>query len=374
MTPVSRRDHADGRPVRLGDDIPRPEGDLCADGRGAAARVYNVPGMVMEQAMNRAAERPAGLAVSTTGLTKRFGDRTVVDDVALAIPAGSVCGFVGPNGAGKTTTIRMLLGLVRPTAGGGTILGGSLAEPGSYLDKVGALIEAPAFYPQLSGRDNLKVLARLGRLPLAAVDPVLERSGLLPRAGDRYRSYSLGMKQRLGIAAAMLAGPELLILDEPTNGLDPAGIVEMRGLIQSFAADGITVLVSSHLISEIEQICDYVVMIRAGRLVHQGSVAALRAAQQAEFLIAPEHDADAERTAGLLRRAGCTVTPGGAAGALLVEAPGVSAADLNRLAAQDGITLRQLGERTRSLERAFFALTGTKSADVPAGQEMGAIR
>ena len=228
--------------------------------------------MVMGQAMYRTGERPgAPLAVSTAGLTKRFGDRTVVEDVALAIPAGSVCGFVGPNGAGKTTTIRMLLGLVRPTSGSGMILGGSLAEPATYLRKVGALIEAPAFYPQLSGRENLKVLARLGQLPLAAVDPVLERSGLLARAGDRYRSYSLGMKQRLGIAAAMLAGPELLILDEPTNGLDPAGIVEMRGLIKSFASDGITVLVSSHLISEIEQICDYVVMIRAGRSSTRGA-------------------------------------------------------------------------------------------------------
>jgi ABC-2 type transport system ATP-binding protein len=245
--------------------------------------------------------------------------------VALAIPAGSVCGFVGPNGAGKTTTIRMLLGLVRPTAGSGTILGGSLFEPATYLHKVGALIEAPAFYPQLSGRENLKVLARLGQLPLAAVDPVLERSGLLARAGDRYRSYSLGMKQRLGIAAAMLADPELLILDEPTNGLDPAGIVEMRGLIKSFASDGITVLVSSHLISEIEQICDYVVMIRAGRLVHQGSVAELRATQQAEFLVAPEHAADRDLLARLLQQAGCTVTPGGAEGVLLVEAAGAGA-------------------------------------------------
>jgi ABC-2 type transport system ATP-binding protein len=328
----------------------------------------------MEQALDRTGERPGSpLSVSTTGLTKRFGDRTVVHDVALAIPSGSVCGFVGPNGAGKTTTIRMLLGLVRPSSGTGTILGGSLAEPATYLHKVGALIEAPAFYPQLSGRENLKVLARLGRLPLTAVDPVLERSGLGSRAGDRYRSYSLGMKQRLGIAAAMLAGPELLILDEPTNGLDPAGIVEMRSLIKSFAEDGITVLVSSHLISEIEQICDYVVMIRAGRLVHQGSVDVLRATQQAEFLIAPEHDADRDLLAGLLQQAGCMVAPGDAGG-LLIEAPGISAADLNRLAAQNGITLRRLAERTRSLERAFFALTGTKSADVPAGQEMGPIR
>jgi ABC-2 type transport system ATP-binding protein len=331
--------------------------------------------MVMDQVMDRTGERPAGpLAVSTAGLTKRFGDRVVVDDLALAIPSGSVCGFVGPNGAGKTTTIRMLLGLVRPTSGSGTILGGSLAEPATYLDKVGALIEAPAFYPQLSGRENLKALARLGRLPQAAVDPVLERAGLLARAGDRYRSYSLGMKQRLGIAAAMLAGPELLILDEPTNGLDPAGIVEMRGLIRSFADDGITVLVSSHLISEIEQICDYVVMIRAGRLVHQGSVDVLRATQRAELLVAPEHGADRDQLARMLRQAGCTVTPGDAAGVLLVEESGISAAEVNRLAAQNGITLCQLGERTRSLERAFFALTGSRSADVTDGQEMGAIR
>src|ERR1700728_4626317 len=245
--------------------------------------------MAIGQAMYRTGERSAGpLTVATTGLTKRFGDRTVVEDVALAIPSGSVCGFVGPNGAGKTTTIRMLLGLVRATSGSGTILGGSLTEPATYLHKVGALIESPAFYPQLSGRENLKALARLGRLPLAAVDPVLERSGLLARAGDKYRSYSLGMKQRLGIAAAMLPSPRLLILDEPTNGLDPGGIVEMRGLIRSFADDGITVLVSSHLIAEIEQVCDHVVMIRAGRLVYQGSVAELRATQQAEFLVTPE--------------------------------------------------------------------------------------
>jgi ABC-2 type transport system ATP-binding protein len=331
--------------------------------------------MTMQQAMSRTAEGPRGqLAVSTTGLTKRFGDRTVVDDLALAIPSGSVCGFVGPNGAGKTTTIRMLLGLVRPTSGSGTILGGSISEPASYLHKVGALIESPAFYPQLSGRENLKALARLGQLPLAAVDPVLERSGLLARAGDKYRSYSLGMKQRLGIAAAMLAGPRLLILDEPTNGLDPGGIVEMRGLIRSFAGDGITVLVSSHLISEIEQICDYVVMIRAGRAVYQGSVSELHGAQQAQFIVAPERDDDLPRLTALLRDAHCTVTPRPAEGGALVEAPALGAADLNRLAASSGITLRQLTESTRSLERAFFALTGTASADVPAGQEMGAIR
>ena len=313
--------------------------------------------------------------MSTTGLTKRFGQRTVVDEVALAIPRGSVCGFVGPNGAGKTTTIRMLLGLVRPTAGSGSILGGSLADPATYLDKVGALIEAPAFYPQLSGRDNLRALARLGRIPLSAVAPALERAGLSARADDRYRTYSLGMKQRLGIAAALLPGPELLILDEPTNGLDPAGIVEMRGLIRSFAGDGITVLVSSHLISEIEQICDHVVMIRAGRLVHQGSVAELQAAQRPDFLLAPEHEADTKALAKILEAAGCTVTMHDGDAAVTVAAPDRSAADLNRLAAREGITLRQLTEQTRSLERAFFALTSTDESGLrSAGAELGAIR
>jgi ABC-2 type transport system ATP-binding protein len=172
----------------------------------------------------------------------------------------------------------------------------------------------------------------------------------------------------------MLARPQLLILDEPTNGLDPAGIVETRALIRSFADDGITVLVSSHLISEIEQICGYVVMIRAGRLVHQGPVDALRATQQAEFLVAPEHDTDRGRLSGLLAQQGWSVSPADADGVLLVGGSGVSPADVNRLATRDGITLRLLAERTRSLERAFFALTGSKSADVLDGQEMGAIR
>jgi ABC-2 type transport system ATP-binding protein len=326
--------------------------------------------------MRKTGEPPgASLAVSTTGLTKRFGKRTVVDGVALAIPRGSVSGFVGPNGAGKTTTIRMLLGLVRPTAGSGQVLGENLANPASYLGKVGALIESPAFYPQLSGRDNLRALARLGRISLSAVGPALERAGLASRADDRYRTYSLGMKQRLGIAAALLPGPALLILDEPANGLDPAGIVEMRGLIRSLAGDGITVLVSSHLISEIEQVCDHVVMIRAGRLVHQGSVAELHAAQHPGFLVAAEHDADRTDLATALDAAGCTVSglPGEAA--LAVEAASLSAADINRLAAASGITLRQLTERTRSLERAFFALTGSDDPGLrSAGAEMGAMR
>jgi ABC-2 type transport system ATP-binding protein len=325
--------------------------------------------------VTRRTGQPSGspLAVSTSGLTKRFGDRTVVDGVNLAIPTGSVCGFVGPNGAGKTTTIRMLLGLIRPTAGDGSILGGSLAEPASYLHKVGALIESPAFYPQLSGRDNLKALTRLGQIPASAIAPALERTGMTARAGDKYGSYSLGMKQRLGIAAALLPSPELLILDEPTNGLDPAGIVEMRGLIRSFADDGITVLVSSHLISEIEQVCDHVVMIRGGRLVHQGPVTELAAGRRPDILVAPEHVADLERLASILERSGLSVAANPADGTAVVSVSGASAAELNRLAARDGITLRQISERTHSLEDVFFQLTRS-DVSMTAGQEMGTIR
>jgi ABC-2 type transport system ATP-binding protein len=330
--------------------------------------------MTMTQATRRTGEPPdSSLAVSTAGLTKRFGDRTVVDGVSLAIPGGSVCGFVGPNGAGKTTTIRMLLGLIRPTSGSGMILGGSLADPASYLRKVGALIEAPAFYPQLSGRDNLRTLARLGQIPLSAIEPALQRTGMTARAGDKYRSYSLGMKQRLGIAASMLPDPELLILDEPTNGLDPAGIVEMRGLMRSFADDGITVLVSSHLISEIEQVCDHIVMIRGGRLVHQGPVAELAAGRRPDIVLAPEHDADVDRLAKVLELSGLPVTASPAEGTAVVPASGVSAAELNRLAARHGITLRQIAERSHSLEDVFFELTQADAPMTP-GQEMGAIK
>src|ERR1700716_3191209 len=223
--------------------------------------------MVMEQSVPRTGERPTGTqAVLTTGLTKRFGDRVVVDDVALAIPEGSVCGFVGPNGAGKTTTIRMLLGLIRPTEGTGMVLGEPLTNPAGYLPRVGALVEAPAFYPTLSGRANLLVLARLGGIDAGQVDPALERVGLAERSGDAFKRYSLGMKQRLGIAAALLGTPSLLVLDEPANGRDPAGIVEVRRLMRSFADEGITVFVSSHLLGEIEHICDHLLMIQQGKL------------------------------------------------------------------------------------------------------------
>ena len=227
------------------------------------------------------ARRPSGRpAVITDGLTKRFGDRVAVDRIEIELPAGVVSGFVGPNGAGKTTTIAMLLGLVRPSSGIAQVLGHSISDPAAYLPRVGALIEAPSFYPTLSGRRNLEVLARLGRLDRGRIGEVLETVELSDRANDLVRAYSLGMKQRLGVAAALLPDPELMILDEPTNGLDPAGIREIRALLRGLADRGITVFVSSHLLAEIETICDHLVLIDSGRIAFQGAVSELLAAQR----------------------------------------------------------------------------------------------
>nr|WP_218051978.1 ABC transporter ATP-binding protein [Cellulomonas algicola] len=217
------------------------------------------------------------LAVRTEGLTKRFrGGQVAVDDLALRVPRGAVYGFLGPNGSGKTTTIRMLLGLVRPTAGSAWLLDAPVPEASaSVLPRVGALVEGPAFHPYLSGRDNL---ARLEAAD-ATADPrtadrraaeALDRVGLGAAADKRYRQYSLGMKQRLGLAAALLRPRDLLVLDEPTNGLDPQGTREVRHLVRELADAGTTVLVSSHLLAEIEQVCTHVGIMRAGRMVLQG--------------------------------------------------------------------------------------------------------
>jgi len=227
---------------------------------------------------------PAGLAVETRGLTKRFGTQTAVDGLDLRVPRGAVYGFLGPNGSGKTTTIRMLLGLVQPTAGTRSVLGLPIPEGANQaLHRVGSLVEGPAFHPYLSGRANL---VRLDAADLLAdprtttrrIDAALERVGLLAAAGKRYRAYSLGMRQRLAIAAALLAPRDLLVLDEPTNGLDPQGTREVRSLIGSLASDGTTVFVSSHLLAEVEQICSHLGVMREGRLVAQGTAAEVRGA------------------------------------------------------------------------------------------------
>ncbi|HWB37611.1 MAG TPA: ABC transporter ATP-binding protein, partial [Rugosimonospora sp.] len=213
--------------------------------------------------------------VVTKNLTKRYGQRAAVHEVSLAVRRGEVYGFLGPNGAGKTTTLRMLLGLVRPTSGTASVLGRPPGAP-ETLREVGALIEGPGFYPYLSGRENLRILARYNGLGEVAVEAALTQVELTDRARDRYRSYSLGMKQRLGVAAALLGEPRLLILDEPTNGLDPAGMADMRDLVRALADGGQTVLLSSHLLGEVEQICDRVGVISGGVLVTQSTVAQLR--------------------------------------------------------------------------------------------------
>jgi ABC-2 type transport system ATP-binding protein len=222
-------------------------------------------------------------AVTSSGLTKRFGKQYAVNGIDLAVPAGAVYGFLGPNGAGKTTTIRMLFGLIRPTAGSHRLLGEPMpAAAATVLARVGALVEGPAFHPYLSARDNLYRLDAVDQTadPATArrrIDAALDRVGLLAAAGKRYRAYSLGMRQRLALAATILTPRDLLILDEPTNGLDPQGTREVRSLITSLAAEGTTVLLSTHLLGEVEQICTQVGVMHLGRLVAQAPLAQLRA-------------------------------------------------------------------------------------------------
>jgi len=252
---------------------------------------------------------PAGLAVATIGLAKRFGDQLAVAGIDLAVPSGSVYGFLGPNGSGKTTTIRMLLGLIQPTGGSQRLLGVSMpAGAGAVLPRVGSLVEGPAFYPQLSGQANLARLDAADRTAdprtaPARIDAALDRVGLLAAAGKRYRAYSLGMKQRLAIAAGLLQPRELMILDEPTNGLDPQGTREVRALIREIAADGTTVFVSSHLLAEVEQICSHVGVMRVGELVFQGPLEELRGRSAARILV---RTAEPDRAALVLTGLGLT--------------------------------------------------------------------
>ncbi|HTA11689.1 MAG TPA: ABC transporter ATP-binding protein [Streptosporangiaceae bacterium] len=249
----------------------------------------------------------AGLALSSSGLTKRYrGGQLAVDGIDLAVPAGSVYGFLGPNGSGKTTTIRMLLGLMQPTAGSHDVLGLPMpAGQARALPLVGSLVEGPAFYPHLSGRANLARLDAADRTANPStlqdrIDRALDRVGLLAAADKRYRAYSLGMKQRLGIATSLLRQRALVVLDEPTNGLDPQGTREVRALIREIAADGTTVFVSSHLLAEVEQTCTHVGVMRTGKLVYQGSLAELRG--QARLLVKtpkPDQAATVLRDLGL---------------------------------------------------------------------------
>jgi ABC-2 type transport system ATP-binding protein len=295
--------------------------------------------------------------VATDRLTKRYGARLAVDSVSLTVRRGEVYGFLGPKGAGKTTTLRMLLGLVRPSAGAATVLG---AAPGSRtaVAGTGALVEGPGFYPYLSGRDNLRVLARYRRLPETAVDTALARVDLAGRAGDPFKSYSLGMKQRLGVASALLGHPELLVLDEPTNGLDPAGMADMRELLVDVAAGGQTVILSSHLLAEVQEICDRVGVISDGRLLAESTVADLRGAS-AVLLRADPLDralAVAMRVAG--DDAVALVDDGRA---VRVEGGTPVVPALTRELVAEDVEVREIRTVERSLEEVFFEMTGSAS-------------
>ncbi len=312
-----------------------------------------------------------GLTIETRGLTKRFGQQVAVDSLDLAVPSGAVFGFLGPNGSGKTTTIRMLLGLAAASAGTVRLLGKEM--PGSFQDvlpRVGALVEGPAFYPFLSGTANLHRLDAAGRhtdpaTRTARVGRALERVGLSHAAGKRVHAYSLGMKQRLGIANALLSRRELLVLDEPTNGLDPQGTREVRNLVRSLAADGTTVFVSSHLLAEVEQICTHAAVMSAGRLVAQGPLAELRRSGSSRVrLVTPDAGPASSALAGLglVPEAGPVQPDGDVVMAALAGAE----AGAGRPAPEDivaelvkaGVRVRGFAVERESLEDRFVELTG----------------
>lgn len=302
------------------------------------------------------------IVIETTNLSKRYGKQIVaVDGLNLAIRKGEIYGFLGPNGAGKTTTLRMLLGLVRPTSGTGKVLGKPLGTAAG-IARVGALVESPTFYPYLSGRRNLRILGRYAGVPISRVDAVLDQVELTLRAKDTFKTYSLGMKQRLGVAAVLLKDPDVLILDEPTNGLDPQGMTEMRALIRVLGHGGRTVLLSSHLLGEVEQICDRVGVISHGRLIAEGTVADLRG--QAQLLVCADPLEQAQRLAEQLYGAERVQVMDGA---LMLATDPAQAAELARVLVTNGVALSELRPVKRSLEATFMELTGEEFDTVGKG-------
>ncbi|MFI5536088.1 ABC transporter ATP-binding protein [Nocardia sp. NPDC051900] len=289
--------------------------------------------------------------VVTRGLTKRYGEHTAVDDVSMSVTYGEIYGFLGPNGAGKTTTLRMLAGLIRPSEGTATVAGHRPGDP-AVVRRIGVLIEGPGFYPYLSGRDNLRVLAEYRGLGRPEVEDALERVGLADRAEDKYRTYSLGMKQRLGVGAALLGNPDLLILDEPTNGLDPAGMAEMRELITALAAEGRTVLLSSHMLSEVQAICDRVGVISQGRLRTEATVAQLRGNSSLVVRAEPVEVA-LPAVRGLVGGRSALLTASG----IRIESDTVTAPAVARAVVAAGADLLELRVEEKSLEEVFFEMT-----------------
>jgi ABC-2 type transport system ATP-binding protein len=303
-------------------------------------------------------------AIETRGLTKRFrGGQLAVDGLDLTVPRGSVFGFLGPNGSGKTTTIRVLMGLIAPSAGSARVLGQPMPQAvRRVLPRVGALIEGPALYGFLSGRDNLLRFDAADpladpRTRAARVGRALERVGLAAAAAKKARAYSLGMKQRLGLAAALLQPRELLVLDEPTNGLDPQGMREIRALIRELAADGTTVFLSSHLLDEIEQVCTHAAVMSRGRLITQGTVGELAAGARGRLVVGTPDPADAVRVLKEHGVVGLVVEDDRVTGELPAEDP-PDLADLNAALVHAQVRVRSFGTVRGSLEDAFVALTG----------------
>jgi ABC-2 type transport system ATP-binding protein len=305
--------------------------------------------------------RQSDLVIETEGLKKNFGEQIAVDGVDLRVPRGSAFGYLGPNGAGKTTLIRVLLGLTQPTAGKMRMLGRPMPkERSKALTRVGAIVEEPGFHKHLSGRENLWVAAA-AREPAAhtRIDAVLEQVGLSDRADDRVSTYSQGMRQRLGIARCLLSDPELLILDEPTNGLDPGGIQEFRGLVRTWIAEGRTLVLSSHLLDEVEKICDHVAIVDRGRIVAQGSLSELSAGDDGAITIGCD---DPRKALASINSNGSLREVEEIAGGLRVLLnPDASlervAAELNRQLVDAGIAVHRLEPSHVSLEHRFLEIT-----------------
>jgi len=293
--------------------------------------------------------------IETELLTKKYGDVIAVDQLSLRVPRGGVFGFLGPNGSGKTTTMGMLLGLVHPTSGEARIFGDPARHPAT-LRRVGAMVESPTFYPYMTGRANLQYFQGVSQHgSVDEVDRLLEVVDLGKRAESKYATYSLGMKQRLGIACALLGDPELVFLDEPTNGLDPAGVVEVRELIRQLGTGGRTVVLSSHLLAETELVCDHVAVLARGKLIVQGNIKELLH-EKDSFWLGTTDDAAAGRLLSALPAVGKVVIGDGE---LVVTAPPEKAAEITKALAQAGIYVTKLVPIRHTLESFFMEITGT---------------
>lgn len=300
-------------------------------------------------------------AIHTVGLTKSFGSHNAVDAIDLRVPRGSIFGFLGPNGSGKTTTIRMLMGLANISAGEVSMLGFSIpSEIGKALPKVGALVEGPAFYPYISGRDNLMRFDAADRFAdpktrAHRVDAALAKVGLTQAAGKKVHAYSLGMKQRLGIANALLQPRDLLVLDEPTNGLDPQGTREVRNLIRSLALEGITIFISSHLLVEIEQICTHLAVMSQGKIVAQGSVEELSASHTLQLKLVT---VDTERALQGLETVGIKAVADGETLSAMVPAGQIEPERIVQVLVELGVRVKAFELAAPTLEDRFVLLTG----------------